>query len=301
MKEGLVFNIQKFSINDGPGIRTTVFLKGCPLQCVWCHNPESQVRSPEIFFRSNKCILCGKCATVCTQQCHDFDEEKHIYKREACIACGKCAVECPVNALELVGEYMSAQTVLECVRKDKVFYDNSGGGLTISGGEPMSQFDFSYELLKAAKEEGLHTCMETCGFAKPEQFRKIAPYVDIFLFDYKETVASKHKEYTGVSNELILNNLMMLDNLGAKIILRCPIIPTYNDREEHFEGIARIANTFQNIIEVNIEPYHPMGSSKADMLSKEYLVKDLSIPDKKTVQSWIGGIASETAVPVKKA
>ena len=300
--KGTVFNIQKFCINDGPGIRTTVFLKGCPLSCLWCHNPESKSAKPEIMYDSKKCIVCGKCAAVCPMQCHGFSEEKgHIFCREKCISCGRCTEGCYASALEMAGKQREAEDVIAEVMKDKAFYDNSGGGMTLSGGEPMLQFDFTYELLTLAKEKGLHTCIETCGYAPSENYRRIAPLIDIFLFDYKETDPSRHKDYTGVTNELILENLKMLDEMGAKTVLRCPIIPTMNDRAEHFKGIADVANSLKNILEINVEPYHPLGSGKSAMLGKKYLIENLTFPSDETVKEWIANIGSMTAVTVKKA
>ena len=301
MKEGTVFNIQKFSVNDGPGIRTTVFLKGCPLDCIWCHNPESKSSKPEIMYDTNKCIGCGACVNLCSENCHIITENKHIFQRANCTSCGKCAEGCMVEALEKAGNVKTVAEVIDEVLKDKAFYENSGGGMTISGGEPMFQFEFTYELLKEAKKQGIHTCIETCGFSKEENYRKIADLVDIFLFDYKETNGVKHKEFTGVDNTLILSNLKMLDSIGAKIILRCPVIPTLNDNVEHFNGIAETANSLKNILEVNIEPYHPLGSGKAQMLSKEYVLKDLTFPENETVEEWIKYISAKTKVPVKKA
>ena len=297
---GTIFNIQKFSINDGPGIRTTVFMKGCPLDCLWCHNPESKSRKSELFFDSRKCVGCRSCE-VCPYGCHVFTDTEHIFNREKCIACGKCVTECYTNALELVGTEKSVEEIIAEVMKDEAFYENSGGGMTLSGGEPMFQFNFTYELLKRAKENGLHTCIETCGFAKWEQYEKIAELVDIFLFDYKETDPGKHKEFTGVTNELILENLKKLDEKGCKTVLRCPIIPGLNDTDEHFTGIAKTANSLRNVLEINVEPYHPLGKGKSEMLGKEYFSDDLSFADDNAVKEWIEKISSQTEVTVKKA
>lgn len=297
---GTIFNIQKFSINDGPGIRTTVFMKGCPLNCLWCHNPESKSRKTEIFFDARKCVGCRSCE-VCPYGCHVFTDTEHIFNREKCIACGKCAAECYTDALELVGTEKSVEEIIAEVMKDEAFYENSGGGMTLSGGEPMFQFDFTYELLKRAKENGLHTCIETCGFAKREQYEKIADLVDIFLFDYKETDPGKHKEFTGVTNELILENLKKLDEKGCKTVLRCPIIPGLNDTDEHFTGIAKTANSLRNVLEINVEPYHPLGKGKSEMLGKEYFSDDLSFADDNAVKEWIEKISSQTEITVKKA
>ena len=301
MIKGTVFNIQKFSVNDGPGIRTTVFLKGCPLRCLWCHNPESKSAKPEIFYDSRKCIGCGRCAAACEYGCHTFENGEHIFHRDDCIACGKCAEACAPQALEVAGTEKTVDEVIADVMKDKAFYDNSGGGITVSGGEPMFQFEFTYALLKEAKARGLHTCMETCGYAREEDYRKISEFVDIFLFDYKETDSARHKEFTGASNELILKNLHMLDEMGCKTVLRCPIIPSLNDRDDHFEGIAKTANSLKNVLEINIEPYHPLGSGKSEMLGKEYALKDLSFTDNGEVELWMEKIRKLTSVEVKKA
>lgn len=298
---GTIFNIQKFCVNDGPGIRTTVFLKGCPLRCIWCHNPESKKTAQEMFYNAQKCVKCGRCAKACDKVCHEFSDDVHLYDREKCAVCGKCAEVCPTEALETAGYEISVGDALRDVLKDKVFYDNSGGGMTVSGGEPMLQFDFTLSLMKAAKEAGLHTCMETCGYAPEERYREIAPYVDIFLFDYKITDPEKHRECTGVTNELILSNLRMLDGAGSRIILRCPIIPTVNDTEEHLSAIANLANSLSNVLEINIEPYHPLGSGKSEMLGREYALQGLGFPEEETVKGWIERVQRETEVNVKKA
>lgn len=298
---GTVFNIQKFCVNDGPGIRTTVFLKGCPLHCMWCHNPESNAIHPEIFYVERKCISCGCCVPSCPKGCHTITPEGHLFDRKNCIFCGQCATVCIAGALEQTGKTDSIRQVLDEVCKDKLFYDNSGGGLTVSGGEPMAQYAFTYELLKQAKARGLHTCMETCGFAPEAHFRQIAPLVDLFLFDYKETDSALHERFTGVSNERILENLRLLNRLGAQIILRCPIIPTLNDRTEHFAGIAETANRFENIRQIHIEPYHPLGQSKSQQLGKAYPLGHLTFPEEAQIQKWIDTIAAQTATPVLRA
>ena len=287
-----VFNIQKFCINDGPGIRTTVFMKGCPLRCLWCHNPESKRAVPELLFNPAKCIGCGACAEVCKNDA--------LTERQNCAQCGACAEVCPACAREMAGTSMAVAEILEEVLKDKAFYETSGGGMTVSGGEPMMQFEPLMALLTAAKEKGLHICMETCGFAPAEHYKAVQPLVDLFLFDYKLTDPALHKQYTGQTNELILQNLRMLDELGAQTVLRCPIIPTVNDTAEHFAGIAATANALKHIQRIDIEPYHPMGSSKTEQLGLEYPLKELGSPSEEAVQEWMRLIQEQTKVSVKK-
>lgn len=255
-----VFNVQKFSIHDGPGIRTTVFMKGCPLRCKWCHNPESHLKSRQLAFYESKCVSCRVCENECTY--HSFRDDKHEIDRKNCILCGKCVTACPYGALEIIGYEEETDKIIESVMRDEAFYRNSGGGMTLSGGEPFSQPKQALELLKKAKEKGLHTCVETCGYADSDALKESIKYVDLFLFDFKETNPMLHKEFVGVDNELILSNLKMLDQEGAKILLRLPIIPGLNDRNEHYDGIAKLASELNNLTAVEIMPYHSLGISK---------------------------------------
>ncbi len=263
---GCVFNIQRFSVHDGPGIRTNVFLKGCPLNCVWCHNPEGLSSSPQVKYSPVKCIGCGDCVKVCEPGGHMLKDGAHTLDFSKCISCMKCSQICPAGAMEGYGEYKDVDEVMAEVTRDKSYYKNSGGGMTLSGGEPLYQGEFAIALLKAAKEQGIHTAVETCGMVASETIEAAAKYTDLFLYDYKITGEEKHKEMTGASAKQILANLELLDSLGADIILRCPIIPEINDNEVHYRGIAEQANKYKSIKEINIMPYHSLGNSKRQAL-----------------------------------
>lgn len=300
-KKATVFDIQRFSLHDGPGIRTTVFLKGCPLNCLWCHNPESKSGRRELMLHASRCIGCGGCVNVCPRGVHSFSEDGvHMVDREACLHCGKCAEVC-VGALEICGRELTVDEVMDEVMKDRAFYENSGGGLTVSGGEPLAHAGFSLALLTEAKSRGLNTAIETSGFAKWETLEPFVGYVDLFLWDVKETDAERHKLYTGVDNGLILENLRKLNGRGARIVLRCPVIPGCNDREEHFKAIGGLAEELSGVERVDVEPYHPLGMSKAESLGREYLAKDIASPSDGDVRRWVEIISSVTSKKVVRS
>lgn len=287
--EGSIFDIQRFSLHDGPGIRTTVFMKGCPLRCSWCHNPESISPKPLLSFIPGKCIGCGTCFENCPAVAHENSDGQHVIDRSKCSVCGKCTEECYSKALETVGRTESVDEVMKEVLADKLFYENSEGGMTLSGGEPTQQFDFTLELLKRAKEEGLHTAVETCSFCKYEKLEHLAEYTDLFLCDFKETNPEKHKEFTGVDNNLIIENIIKLHDAGNKVLLRCPIIPTLNDRDEHFKGIADLYHKMPECEGVEIMPYHRLGEGKLHRLGDDlHGGGSYDTPEADTVSEWKG-------------
>lgn len=291
MTTGLVFDIQKFSIHDGPGIRTTVFLKGCPLRCVWCHNPESQSSRPELSFLPEKCIGCGACLRVCPRGAHTLEDGRHVLRRDLCEVCGTCTRECFSGALELTGRTMTVDAVLAEVWKDRAFYAHSGGGMTLSGGEPLLQPDFSEALLAAAKAEGIHGCVETCGFANPDRIDRIAKRADLFLYDLKETDDARHRACTGAPLGPVLANLRRLYDLGAQIILRLPVVPTLNDRPEHFAAVARLTAEMPRLVGVEVMPYHRFGLGKRTRFGlPENGTQEIEPPDTSTVRRWLDAL-----------
>ena len=274
---GLIFGIQPFSIHDGNGIRTNVFFKGCPLRCLWCHNPEGLSPKIDLQYFENKCRRCGKCGNIyqnMNKVLHTSVEMKQKY-----------ADSCCYGALDIVGNDMSVEEVIEEVMEDWEFYYTSNGGITISGGEPMLQFDFLYELLRQAKEKGLSTALETSGYADREKYERIMPYVDEFLWDYKETDSQKHEEFTGVGNKKIIQNLKFLYEKGAKITLRCPIIPGVNDTEEHFQGISSMIKELDGLKGWEIMPYHKLGVQKEKRLGRK-THWEFQIPSKEEIEMW---------------
>ena len=263
---GKVFDIQRFSLYDGPGVRTVVFLKGCPLRCIWCHNPEGLSAKPQILFDPSRCIGCMDCVDACRSGCHERHGQTHIFDRSRCVACGACGVQCCTGALSLAGVEMDPEAVMEQVLRDRDVYLSSGGGLTLSGGEPFAQAEFAIGILHLAKAVGIHTAVQTSGYAPADVMRQAVAFTDLFLYDYKATDPVLHQKLCGVSNEQILANLELLDRAGAKVILRCPIVPGQNDDLSHIRGIGAVAAAHGCVKEVHLEPYHRLGLDKADRL-----------------------------------
>lgn len=264
-----IFNIQKFSIHDGPGIRTTVFFKGCPLQCIWCHNPESQNLGKEILYDENKCTLCGSCIKICQNNAIELKDNDLEINMDKCTFCGDCTVCCINSAKQIAGKEYTVDEVMKEVLKDRVFYKNSKGGVTLSGGEPLIYAAFVEELLMELKKENIHTAVDTCGAVDFKVLERISKYTDLFLYDIKSMDEEKHILYTGVSNKNIINNLINLSKIHNNINLRLPIIEGINADENHiFEILKLIKNT--NIKKINLLPYHDIAMHKYEKLGRKY-------------------------------
>jgi pyruvate formate lyase activating enzyme len=277
MGKTTVFNIQKFSVHDGPGIRTTVFMKGCPLSCIWCHNPESQSFEREMMWDSGKCTLCGKCAAKCSRGALKVSGGRLEYDRSICDFCGTCTDFCPSGAREIAGEELTAAEVLKEIEKDRVFYEQSGGGVTFSGGEAMCQPDALAEIARSCRERGMHVAVDTCGYAPFSSFEKVMEHTDLFLYDLKLMDSALHEEYTGKDSQLILENLKKLSDRGANINLRLPVIGGINDDDENMGKILEFIKG-TGIREVNLLPYHDIARNKYSKLGREYEGARMSVP-----------------------
>jgi pyruvate formate lyase activating enzyme len=273
---GWVFNIQHYSIHDGPGIRTTVFLKGCPLCCLWCSNPESQQLKPQILFENANCIRCDTCIQTCPKDAILVNEAgiRQILA-EKCNLCGACIEKCYAGGLELIGKEMTVTEVLAEIKADQVFYDKSGGGVTLSGGDPTLQHQFSLALLKSCKALGIHTTMEASGHTTWKILESFLPYLDLVLYDVKEIDADLHKRWTGVSNDLILDNVKRLAAGDVAVIVRRPVIPGYNDSVDSIHQLGRFVRDLRTVREIDLLPYHRFGKGKYERLGLEYAMGDI--------------------------
>lgn len=284
---GIVFDIQRFALHDGPGIRTTVFLKGCPLRCLWCHNPESQAFAPQLAFDAERCTSCGLAARANMHGIESLD----LGPDEATFApgatTGTFTGACSHGALTVIGRELMVDEVMDEVLRDEAYYRRSGGGLTLSGGEPLAQPAFALALLHAAKAHGIHTCLDTSGAIAPERITEAAEVTDLFLLDYKATNPDEHRRLTGVSNRLVLDNLDALYRRGARIVLRCPFVSGVNDSPEHLAGIAALDARYPRLEGIEIMPYHDLGRDKAARIGQDYALPGVPSADDATKADWL--------------
>lgn len=260
---GRIIDIKRLAVHDGPGIRTTIFMKGCPLRCRWCHNPESIELKPEIGYFPQKCVGCGKCAARCPNQAHIFIDGKHIFKRELCTGCGRCVDACLAEALEGYGREISVEDAAAAVLEDRTFYEQSGGGCTVSGGEPLLQDKFCAELFKILKTEGIHCAVDTSGAVPWAALESVLPYTDMFLYDLKHTDEVRHKEQIGASNRIIIDNLCRLAQCGVPVEIRIPLIPGFNTDTASIAAMGKLLGGLDNIVGVCLLSYHPARSKYA--------------------------------------
>ncbi|MBA7636542.1 Choline trimethylamine-lyase activating enzyme [subsurface metagenome] len=275
---GLIFDIKRYAIHDGPGIRTTVFFKGCPLNCPWCHNPESILDVPEISIRSNRCLSCGSCEAACKNGAVSREKKKFSTDMAKCVLCGACVDACPVGAREIIGRKLTLGEVLAGIERDIIFYDESGGGVTFSGGEPLMQPGFLKELLRGCKDREIHTALDTSCYAQWEVFEAVNEYVDLYLCDLKHMDAGLHERFTGVSNALILQNLKNLARLAKNIIIRIPVIPGVNDDHINMEETGRFVSSLEVVKRIDILPYHREGRDKLKWLNRDNNPLDITPP-----------------------
>jgi pyruvate formate lyase activating enzyme len=286
MNSAVVTNIQGFSIHDGPGIRTVVFFKGCPLSCRWCANPECISKNPQVGFIERLCQNCGRCLENCPNDAIQPGENVYRVNHDRCDSCGRCVDNCPYTALVRYGEMMTVVEVWDKVKRDKMFYDASGGGVTVSGGEPLLNARFTKELFELCQSEGINTCVETCGFVNRDMLLEVLPLTDLFLFDLKHVDPTIHLQYTGQSNKLILGNAAYLVQAGVKIIFRQPLVIGVNDSPDHIREIAGFLNGLgENALNLQLMPYHRLGQDKYKALHQTYKMAETKIMTSEGVEA----------------
>ena len=295
-RKARIFNLQKYNMYDGPGVRSMAFLKGCPLRCKWCSNPESQLRGHEVMFKRANCVDCGACVAVCPVGVHKMVDGKHVVDRDVqCIGCRRCEKACMYHALDVMGEDRSIDDIMDFLDEDADFYRMSGGGITLSGGEVLAQPEATLSILMAAKAHGYHTAIETCGYAPTPTIMRVAQYVDLFLFDIKQMDPVKHKFWTGVNNEQILCNVKELLENGYNVRVRMPLLKGVNDSKEEIDAVIAYFKPYRyqkNFDGVDLLPYHKLGVGKYASLGRDYEIKDdpsLSDDDLNRIEGWIKG------------
>ncbi len=286
---GWIFDIKRFAVHDGPGIRTTIFLKGCSLQCQWCHNPESIHPNPELFINAERCIGCNNCVTVCPNDAHYLTSaDIKRYDRSRCTACGRCVEHCYANALLMAGRHVSVDDVMAVIREDATFFTLSTGGITLSGGEPLVQDKFAVALLKQAKSEGFHTALDTSGFVEWDVFERALPFLDLVLYDLKHIDPVMHQQYVGASNRRILRNLRKLSRRGVPIEIRIPIIPTINDAHDDIKSTARYLASLNSLQSVRLLAYHRFAASKYRSVGRIDCMPNVPVPTREQLQNIAG-------------
>jgi len=297
---GTVFNIQRYSIDDGPGIRTTVFFKGCPLSCVWCSNPESQNLTPELMHRDSLCKRCYRCVAACPEGAISVGSDGIVIDRDACTVCGDCVDACPHDAMRITGKQMTVDEVFAVLERDADFYEDSGGGITLSGGEVLLQPDFAAAILKRCREAGFHTCVDTSGQGSLEAVRRIIPYTDLFYFDIKHIDPKIHRAQAGRSNEAILRNFQEVAASGVPLVVRVPVVPGFNDTSDAISDIAEMVATHAPGATVDLLPYHRYGQQKYDMLGLDYELAAAETPSQEFMQA-ARNIAEARGLPCEVA
>ena len=279
MTRGLISNIQRFSTEDGPGIRTTIFMKGCPLSCPWCHNPEGLKKEPELMLLPWRCIRCGECIKICPTSAIMPTEGKLVTDREKCAVCGKCADVCPADARRIIGRYWTPEELLAEIEKDRVFYEKSDGGVTVSGGEGTFQPEFLIEFLKLCKAKGIHTALDTSGYVKWQILKEILHFVDLVLLDLKMMDPKRHRKILKGSFNLVLENAKKITELGKRTIIRVPIVPNYTADEKNIQQIAQFIKGLNVVERVELLPFHRMAESKYHQLGRSYPMDNVQPPD----------------------